>query len=79
MNTGYSLFLFEVALILLEPGQFEVRVYEDCHDIGRIKVSLMVILIELRPAKVDAYPIIRSVRMSALFLRSFKLFNDEVH
>jgi hypothetical protein len=39
----------------------------------------MVMMIELRPAKVDAYLIIRSVRMSALFLRSFKLCKDEVH
>jgi hypothetical protein len=39
----------------------------------------MVILIELRPAKVDVYLIIRSVRISAFFLRSFKLCKDEVH
>jgi hypothetical protein len=39
----------------------------------------MVILIELRPAKVDVYLVIRSVRMSALFLHSFKLCKDEVY
>jgi hypothetical protein len=63
----------------LKPAYLVMRMKEHGHDVGRIKVGLKVILIELPPTKIDTRLKVRRGRVSRLQLSALKVRKDEVH
>jgi hypothetical protein len=65
--------------VLLKPTELVLRIEEHRHDVGRIKVGLKVILIELPLTKIDTRLEVGRVYINRLLLRSFKVRKDVIH
>jgi hypothetical protein len=65
--------------VLLKLTELVLRIEEYRYNIGRIKVGLKVILIELLLTKIDTRLKVGRVYISRLFLRSFKVRKDVIH
>jgi hypothetical protein len=65
--------------VLLKPTELILRIEEHRHDVGRIKVGLKVILIELLLTKINTRLKVGRVYISRLLLRSFKVRKDVIH
>jgi hypothetical protein len=79
INIGEGLFVLILRPVLLKLTELILRIEEHRHDIGRIKVGLKVILIELPLTKIDTRLEVGRVCISRLLLRSFKVRKDLIH
>jgi hypothetical protein len=79
VNIGEGLSILILRPVLLKLTELVLRMEEHRHDVGRIKVGLEVILIELPPAKIDTRLEVGRVCISRLLLRSFKVRKDVIH
>jgi hypothetical protein len=79
VNIGEGLSVLILRLVLLKPTELVLRMEEHRYDIGRIKVGLKVILIELPLTKIDTRLEVGRVCISRLLLRSFKVRKDVIH
>jgi hypothetical protein len=79
VNIGEGLSVLILRPVLLKPTELILRMEEHRHDVGRIKVGLELILIELPLTKINTRLEVGRVCISRLLLRSFKVRKDVIH
>jgi hypothetical protein len=79
INIGEGLSVLILRPVLLKLTELVLRIEEHRYNVGRIKVCLKVILIELLLTKIDIRFKVGRVYISRLLLRSFKVRKDVIH
>jgi hypothetical protein len=79
INIGEGLSVLILRPVLLKLTELVLRIEEHRYNVGRIKVGLKVILIELLLTKIDIRFKVGRVCISRLLLRSFKVRKDVIH